>query len=93
VVGLPGDNESVGEIAGSYLNVLQFGLPDTYYNDLVPIVESMTPEQANAAARKFDKPDEMTWVIVGDLSVIEKPIRALGIGEITVLDADGKVLR
>jgi zinc protease len=35
----------------------------------------------------------MTWVVVGDLSKIEKDIRALGIGEVRVLDADGKVLR
>ena len=35
----------------------------------------------------------MTWVIVGDLAKIEAGIRALNIGEVQVLDADGKVLR
>jgi zinc protease len=34
----------------------------------------------------------MTWVVVGDLSKIEKPVRALGFGEVTVIDADGKVV-
>ena len=93
VVGLPGDNETAGEVAGSYLNILQFGLPDSYYNDLVPKVEAMTPQQADAAAKKFLKPDQLTWVIVGDLSKIEAPVRALKLGEVKVLDADGKVLR
>jgi zinc protease len=35
----------------------------------------------------------MTWVIVGDRAKIEAGIRALGIGEVTVLDADGKVVQ
>jgi hypothetical protein len=35
----------------------------------------------------------MTWVVVGDLSKIEQGIRELGIGEVSVLDADGKVVR
>ena len=29
-------------------------------------------------------------VVVGDLSKIEKPVRALNFGEVTVLDTDGK---
>ena len=35
----------------------------------------------------------MTWVIVGDLAKIEQPIRALSLGEVQVLDADGNRLR
>ena len=35
-------------------------------------------------------PDSLTWVVVGDLSKIEKPVRALNFGEVTVLDTDGK---
>jgi zinc protease len=35
----------------------------------------------------------LTWVIVGDLDVIERPIRELGFGEVHVLDADGRTLR
>jgi hypothetical protein len=38
-------------------------------------------------------PDALTWVIVGDLSKIEKPVRALNLGDVQVLDAEGKVLR
>jgi len=32
----------------------------------------------------------MTWVIVGDLKQIEAPVRALNLGDVQVLDADGK---
>lgn len=93
VVGLPGDNETSGEVASSYLNILQYGLKDSYYNDLVPQVQALTPAQVNAAAVKLIKPDALTWLIVGDLAKIEAPIRGLDLGEVKVLDADGKVLR
>ncbi len=93
VVGLPGDNETAGEVAGSYLNILQFGLPDSYYNDLVPAIEALTPDQATAALKRYLQPDALTWVIVGDLSKIEAPVRKLKLGEVQVLDVDGKPLR
>ncbi|MDB5972059.1 MAG: insulinase family protein [Hydrocarboniphaga sp.] len=93
VVGLPGDNETAGEVAGSYLNILQFGLPDTYYDELVPRVENLSVADANAALKRYLKPDAMTWVVIGDLSKIEAPVRKLGFGDVQVLDADGKLLR
>jgi hypothetical protein len=37
--------------------------------------------------------DALTWVVVGDLAVIEPGIRKLDWGEVRVLDADGTVLR
>jgi hypothetical protein len=35
----------------------------------------------------------MTWVIVGDLSKIEAPVRALNLGEVQVIDADGNPVK
>ena len=93
VVGLPGDNETVGEVAGSYLQILQFGLPDDYYNALVPKIEGLKPADVNAAIKRIDQPDTLTWVVVGDLGKIEAPIRKLGWGAVQVLDADGRTLR
>jgi len=56
-------------------------------------IEAQTDESVQAAAKEIYRPDALTWVIVGDLSKIEKPVRALNLGEVQVLDADGKVLR
>ncbi len=93
VVGLPGDNETSAEVASSFINILQFGLKDSYYNDLVPLAQGITEAQVNAGAKKLIHPDQMTWIVVGDLAKIEAPIRALKLGEVKVLDSDGKVLR
>jgi len=32
-------------------------------------------------------------VVVGDLSKIEKPVRALNLGEVSIVDADGKPVK
>jgi zinc protease len=44
----------------------------------------------DAAAKRLLAPNRLTWVVVGDRSVVEKKVRALGFGEIAVIDADGK---
>ena len=43
--------------------------------------------QSLEAARKFIRPSQIVWVIVGDLSQIEKGVRELNLGTVTVVDA------
>lgn len=93
VLALPGSNETAGEVARSYTDVIAYKLPDTYWNDYVGEVNELTPAQLQAAATRLVRPEALTWVIVGDLSKIEDGVRKLNIGEVKVLDADGKVLR
>ena len=90
---LPGENETVGDITGSYTTILVHGLADDYWNDYVGRIAELSAKDANAAARRLLQPQSLTWVIVGDLSRIEAPVRELGWGEVTVLDTDGKRLR
>jgi zinc protease len=91
-IAMPGNNETADEIANSYGEILTFGLKDSYWNDFVGEVTALTPADITASAGRLIKPDSLTWIVVGDLSKIEKPIRALNFGEVTVLDADGKVV-
>ena len=67
--------------------------PDNYVQTLKARIEAQTDQAVQAAAAEVIKPDKFTWVIVGDLAKIEKPVRALNLGEVQVLDADGKVIR
>ncbi len=90
---LPGDFESTGGVAGAIGHLIEFGLPDDYWNAYVPRVDSLTVEQLNAVAPKLVKPEQLTWIVVGDLSKIEAPVRALKLGEVRVLDTDGRQLR
>ena len=68
---------------------MRYGRPDDYVFKRKAEIESLTPQQIKAAASTLD-PDALTWVVVGDLKQIEAPIRALNLGEVTVVDADGK---
>jgi len=91
-IALPGSNETSDEIAGSYSEILIFGLKDSYWNDFVGDLTSLTPAQVNESAARLVHPDSLAWFVVGDLSKIEKPVRALNFGEVTILDTDGKVV-
>jgi zinc protease len=93
VLRLPGANETSGEVANSYADILTYGLPDTYLNEFVSKVGALTASQLESAASRLIHPDALTWVVVGDLAVIEPGIRKLGLGEVKVLDPDGKILR
>ena len=67
--------------------------PDNYVDTLKSRIEGIKDADVEAAAHEIIHPEAFTWVIVGDLKVIEKPIRALKLGEVKVLDVDGKVVR
>jgi zinc protease len=92
-IALPGNNETSTEIANSYAEILTFGLKDSYWNDYVGDLGALTPAMVNEVAPRLIHPGALTWVVVGDLAKIEKPVRALNFGEVTILDTDGKVVR
>ena len=91
-IALPGNNETSNEIADSYGEILTYGLKDSYWNDFVGDLNKLTPAQVNESGGRLIHPNSLTWVVVGDLSKIEKPVRALNFGEVTILDTDGKVV-
>ena len=75
--------------AETFLDSL-YDLPDDYYMTYSEFVRRATDAQVNAAARKFVSPDQLLWVVIGDRAKIEAGIRELNLGEIMVLDADGR---
>ena len=69
---------------------MRFGFPDDYWNGYPEEVRSLQLPQITAAATDLLEPDRLIWVVVGDRSEIEPGIRALGLGEIRLLDTDGR---
>ncbi len=84
----PGAYETASAVMGTIGSIVRYGRPDNWVQVRNAQVEAFTPEQANAAAKGID-PNALTWVIVGDLSKIEAPVRALKLGQVSVIDADG----
>ena len=90
---LPGSFETAAAVLGALSDIVIYGRPDDYVQTLKASIEAQNDKDIAAAAKKYFQPDALTWVVVGDLSKIETGIRALNIGELKVLDADGKILR
>ncbi|HXP59106.1 MAG TPA: insulinase family protein, partial [Dongiaceae bacterium] len=86
---LPGRWETIGAVNGSIGEIVNFGLPDDYFATYPDKVRALTVGDLEAAAKELVHPDQLVWVVVGDRSKIEPPVRELGWGEIQILDADG----
>jgi zinc protease len=52
-------------------------------------MRDLTEADLAVAGKKFVRPDELIWVIVGDVKIIEAGIRELDYGDIIKLDSDG----
>ncbi|WP_202843647.1 M16 family metallopeptidase [Luteimonas saliphila] len=89
---LPGAYETAWSVMNTIGGIVRFDRPDDYVFRRKAEVESITPAQVAEAARTF-RPEALTWVVVGDLEQTEAPVRALGLGEVQVIDADGEPAR
>src|SRR5690606_11900284 len=85
----PGAYETAGSVLGTIGSIVRYDRPDNWVELRNAQIRDLTPEQVNAAAKTL-APGALTWVVVGDLKQIEQPVRALGLGEISIVDADGK---
>jgi len=90
---LPGEYQTAGAVLGALSAIKLYDRPDDYVQTLKPRIEAQTDAAVQAAAHEIVRPDALTWVVVGDLARIEAGVRALKLGEVKVIDADGKVVR
>jgi len=89
---LAGRFETIAALEGAATTSLNLNLPDDYWAHYAANIRALDEAQLAAAARKFVHPDEVVWLVVGDLRKIEKGVRELGWGEVIVLAPDGTPL-
>ncbi len=87
---LPGSWETMDALAGAIVDIVSFGLDDRYYDTFADKVRAQTIPSLTAAAAEVVHPDKLVWVVVGDRSKIEAGLRELNLGEIRLIDSDGK---
>jgi len=87
---LPGRWETNDAVAASLAQMVQFGLPADYFDTYPTKVRGLQLAQVDGAARRFIKPDRVVYLVVGDRAKIEEGVRALNLGEVKVIDADGQ---
>jgi len=88
---LPGSRETLGALGQSIVDLVQFGLPDDYYETYAGKVRALKTSDVNEAAKELVRPDNLIWIVVGDRAKIESGVRELNLGEFRLMDADGKV--
>ena len=89
---LPGGYETGSAVLGQIKGMIAYHRPDDYVQHKQQIIQDVSLDAVHAASKDL-VPGSLTWVVVGDLSKIEKPVRALNIGEVSVIDADGKPVK
>ena len=89
---LPGSRETEDSVGRSIIDLVQFGLPDDYYETYAGKVRALKTSDVEDAAKTVVHPDNLIWVIVGDRAKIEAGVKELGLGETRFLSPDGKPL-
>jgi len=82
---LPGQFETLGALKGGVSGIVTYDRDLDYLDQLPALLDEPSLNQVQAKAQKYIKPNQWTWLIVGDLSKIEEPIRALNLGEVKVI--------
>jgi len=80
--------ETAAAVASTLADQVEQHLPDDYQATLYRQLAATGTVEATAAAVNAFPVDRLVTVLVGDAATIEEPVRALGIGEVTVVPAE-----
>jgi zinc protease len=92
ILRLPGSRETMVSVLNAIASHHELRFPDDYDEAFIEKVESLRTSDVNDAAKSLIDPRHTIWVVVGDRAKIEAGIRELNIGEIKIIDADGRPL-
>ena len=89
-LGLPGRWATLAALETAATQLLNYHYPDDYFSTYARRVRALGEAHLDAAARKFIRPSEVIWIVVGDLAQVEKGVRELNLGDVAQLDGDGQ---
>lgn len=89
VLQLPGMWETNGAVLSTLQDALNYDRGMDYLKQYPTMLRNLKLADIQKAAGKIVKPQNLTWVIVGDRSKIEKGIQELNIGKIRFIDSEG----
>jgi len=89
-LGLPGRFDTLDALERAAVDIVSLGYPDDYYANYAKNVRSLDEKALADAAKVFIRPDEIVWLVVGDLAKVEAGVRELKLGDVIRLDTSGK---
>ena len=90
---LPGRWETIDAVIGSISSLVNYDLPDNYYDTYPQKIRELSLANITDVAKRTLKPENLVWVIVGDRKKIEAKVNELGYGELHFLDSSGNVIQ
>jgi len=78
--------ETTAAIAGALAALVEFDLPDDWYDTYRPSVRAVTAEDVLRAARECLHPESFQLVVVGDAAAIREPLEALHFGPVGTIE-------
>jgi zinc protease len=85
--------ETLGALRGMITDIARYELPFDYIKDNEDIVRNMTVESHNELVKKYIRPDEMIYLVVGDAATQLEGMKSLGFGDPILLDANGNIVK
>ena len=87
-LGLIGEFETFGALMIGLSGIVAFNRSDDYLESLPETYQAITIDDIHQATNTYIDPNIWTWIIVGDLSIIENEIRNLNLGKIEIIKLD-----
>jgi predicted Zn-dependent peptidase len=84
----PGAFETTNSMAAQLIALVVYGLPEAFFDDYVARTQAVSKADVQRVAKQYIQPDRFIVVVAGDLKSIEEPVRAAGLGPVTVVTAD-----
>ncbi len=87
-LGFPGAFETTTGMAAQLIDLVVYGLQESFFNEYVPKIQAVTSADVQRIASEHIQPSRVIVVIAGDLKSIEGPIKAANLGPVTVVSVD-----
>ncbi len=92
VLSLPGIWETMNSVRNSIGNINRYNLPLNYYQNYSKDIKSIDLKEVQEVASEIIHPENISWIIVGDVNQIKEQVKELNYGEIIIIDGDGNPL-
>ncbi len=91
ILELAGSWETMAAVSNSLSDIIRYDLAADYWSTYAAKIAALKEKDVLDAAKKMVKPGQVVWVVVGDRTKIEAPIREKAFGEIHFVDTDGNI--
>jgi zinc protease len=87
-----GKYETMNAVLWDINDIIKYKLKDNYFQEYSNNLKALQLKEVQTVSTQVIKPENLSWVIIGDKSKIETPLKEIGY-EIKYIDADGNLIQ